>query len=93
MNNNKNMIITTTDEDPGKKIVQTLGLVKGNTARARNVGRDIFAFAKKYCRGRSYGIHKTNCGIKRTGGRQNERRSGKNGCERDCLSQVFQYNY
>ena len=40
------MIITTTDEVPGKKIIQTLGLVKGNTARARNVGRDIFAFAK-----------------------------------------------
>lgn len=40
------MIITTSDEVPGKKIVTTVGLVKGNTARARNVGQDIFAFAK-----------------------------------------------
>ena len=40
------MIITTTDKIPGKEIIETVGLVKGNTARARNVGRDIFAFAK-----------------------------------------------
>ena len=40
------MIITTTDKIPGKEIIETIGLVKGNTARARNVGRDIFAFAK-----------------------------------------------
>lgn len=40
------MIITTTDNLPDKKIVKTLGLVRGNTARARNVGQDIFAFAK-----------------------------------------------
>ncbi len=40
------MIITTTDKIPGKEIIETIGLVRGNTARARNVGRDIFAFAK-----------------------------------------------
>ncbi|TES93592.1 MAG: YbjQ family protein [Candidatus Cloacimonadota bacterium] len=37
------MIITTSDEIPGKKIVKTLGLVKGNTIRARHVGKDIIA--------------------------------------------------
>jgi uncharacterized protein YbjQ (UPF0145 family) len=37
------MIITTSDEIPGKRIVRTLGLVKGNTIRARHVGRDIMA--------------------------------------------------
>ncbi|MDD3006981.1 MAG: heavy metal-binding domain-containing protein [Candidatus Pacebacteria bacterium] len=40
------MIITTSDNIPGKNIVQTFGLVRGNTARSRNVGRDIMAFAK-----------------------------------------------
>jgi uncharacterized protein YbjQ (UPF0145 family) len=40
------MIIATTDEIPGRRIIQTIGLIKGNTARARNVGRDILAFAK-----------------------------------------------
>lgn len=40
------MIITTTDDVPGRNIKQTLGLVKGSTARARNVGRDIIALAK-----------------------------------------------
>ncbi|MDF1497780.1 MAG: heavy metal-binding domain-containing protein [Patescibacteria group bacterium] len=40
------MIITTTDNISGKEIIETIGLTKGNTARARNVGRDIFAFAK-----------------------------------------------
>ncbi len=37
------MIITTSNEIPGKRIVRTLGLVKGNTIRARHVGRDIMA--------------------------------------------------
>jgi len=37
------VIITTSDEIPGKKIVKTLGLVKGNTIRARHVGKDIIA--------------------------------------------------
>lgn len=37
------MIITTTDEVPGKKIKKVLGIVKGNTVRARNVGRDVMA--------------------------------------------------
>jgi len=38
------MIIVTTDFIPGKTIVKNLGLVRGNTIRARNVGRDILAF-------------------------------------------------
>lgn len=37
------MLLSTTDEIPGKKIVKHLGLVRGNTIRARNVGRDILA--------------------------------------------------
>ena len=40
------MIVTTTDSIAGKKIVRTLGLVKGNTIRARNIGRDILAGLK-----------------------------------------------
>lgn len=38
-----NMIITTSLEVPDKKVVQILGVVKGNTVRARNIGRDIGA--------------------------------------------------
>ncbi len=34
---------TTTNEIPGKKIIKILGVVKGNTIRARHVGRDIAA--------------------------------------------------
>jgi uncharacterized protein YbjQ (UPF0145 family) len=37
------IIITTANEIPGKKIVSILGVVKGNTVRARNIGRDIGA--------------------------------------------------
>ena len=37
------IIVTTTNEVPGAKIVQILGVVKGNTVRARNIGRDIGA--------------------------------------------------
>jgi len=37
------MIITTSDQIEGKKIVQTIGLARGSAIRARNVGRDIMA--------------------------------------------------
>ena len=37
------MLVTTTETIEGKKIVKHLGLVKGNTIRARHVGRDIMA--------------------------------------------------
>ena len=37
------MDLATTDFIPGKEIKQFLGLVKGNTIRARHVGRDIMA--------------------------------------------------
>ncbi|MCK4572996.1 MAG: YbjQ family protein [candidate division Zixibacteria bacterium] len=37
------MILATTENISGKKIVKTLGLVKGNTIRARHVGRDFVA--------------------------------------------------
>ena len=40
------MIITTGNDIPGKKITQVLGLVKGSTVRARNIGRDIGAGIK-----------------------------------------------
>ncbi len=40
------MIITSTETVPGKKIVEILGIARGSTVRARNIGRDIFAGLK-----------------------------------------------
>ncbi len=37
------MIITTSNQVEGKKIVKTIGLVRGSTIRARHMGRDIMA--------------------------------------------------
>lgn len=37
------MIVVTTEEITGKKVVRTLGLVRGNTIRARHVGKDVMA--------------------------------------------------
>ncbi len=37
------MITVTTSEVPGKKTTKVFGLVRGNTIRARHVGRDIKA--------------------------------------------------
>ncbi|HPQ39197.1 MAG TPA: YbjQ family protein [bacterium] len=37
------MILVTSDEIPGRTISKTIGLVRGNTIRARNIGRDILA--------------------------------------------------
>ena len=38
------MLITTQDEFADFEIMETLGLVKGNTIRARHLGKDILAF-------------------------------------------------
>ena len=37
------MIIVTSETIANKRIVKTLGLVRGNTVRARHVGKDILA--------------------------------------------------
>ncbi len=37
------MIITTSDQIEGKTIINTIGLVKGSTIRARHLGKDIMA--------------------------------------------------
>jgi uncharacterized protein YbjQ (UPF0145 family) len=42
----KEVIVASTSEIPGKKVVKILGIVKGNTVRAKNIGRDIGAGLK-----------------------------------------------
>jgi len=40
------MIITTSEGVAGHRVVKTLGLVRGNTIRARHIGRDIKALGR-----------------------------------------------
>jgi len=40
------MIIVTTEQIPNKTIVETLGIARGSTVRAVNIGKDIFAGLK-----------------------------------------------
>lgn len=40
------MILVTTENIAEKKIIESLGIVRGSTVRARNIGRDIFASLK-----------------------------------------------
>ncbi len=40
------LLMVTTDEIPGKRVVKVVGLVRGNTIRARHVGNDILAALK-----------------------------------------------
>jgi len=40
------MIISTTERIPNKEIIEILGIARGSTVRARNIGRDIFAGLK-----------------------------------------------
>jgi len=37
------VLIATTDRIPGHEVIEVLGLVQGNTIRARHLGRDIMA--------------------------------------------------
>ncbi len=40
------MLLATTDIIPGKTITSCLGLVRGNTIRARHVGKDVLALLR-----------------------------------------------
>lgn len=40
------MIISTTDNIPGRSVTELLGIARGSTVRARHIGRDIFAGLK-----------------------------------------------
>ena len=40
------MILSTTDKLPNKEVIEILGVARGSTVRARNVGRDLFAGLK-----------------------------------------------
>ena len=40
------MLVVTLDEIPGKRIVKVVGLVRGNTIRARHLGHDVIASIK-----------------------------------------------
>jgi len=40
------MIITTTESIPGREVYEIVGIARGSTVRARNIGRDIFAGLK-----------------------------------------------
>lgn len=40
------MIITNTETIPNREVVEILGIARGSTVRARNIGRDIFAGLK-----------------------------------------------
>ena len=40
------MIVSTTESIPGKNISEVLGIARGSTVRARNIGRDFFAGLK-----------------------------------------------
>ena len=37
------ILVVTSDEVPGRKVVKTVGLVRGQSVRARHLGRDIQA--------------------------------------------------
>jgi uncharacterized protein YbjQ (UPF0145 family) len=45
------MILINNDRIPGQKITKVLGLVKGNTIRARNIGNDILAIFRNLAGG------------------------------------------
>jgi len=47
----KEIIVTTSFDVPGKKVGKVLGVVRGNTVRARNVARDIGAGFKHFIGG------------------------------------------
>ena len=52
------MIITSTETVPNREITEILGIARGSTVRARNVGRDILAGFKNFVGGEIDGYTK-----------------------------------
>ena len=52
MPNDEDVLLATSDEVPGRKIVKVLGMVRGNSVRARHVGRDIQAGVRNFFGGK-----------------------------------------
>ena len=52
MTEDKALIVVSSDEIPGRKIETVLGLVRGNSVRARNLVRDVQALARTVVGGR-----------------------------------------
>lgn len=52
------MILTTSETIPGREITEILGVVTGNSVRARHLGRDVTAALKNLVGGeiREYGV-------------------------------------
>jgi len=48
------MIVVTSSEVRGKRVARTLGLVRGNTIRARHIGKDILAGLRNIVGGEVY---------------------------------------
>ena len=45
------MIVLTTEQIPGRRVEKVIGLVRGNTVRARHAGRDVTAWLKNFVGG------------------------------------------
>jgi uncharacterized protein YbjQ (UPF0145 family) len=45
------MIVVTTPDVPGMRVTSTLGLVRGNTIRARHLGKDVLAIFRNIAGG------------------------------------------
>lgn len=45
------IIVTTTEQIAGKRVVRTIGLVRGNTIRSRHAGRDFMASLRNFVGG------------------------------------------
>ena len=73
------MLITTSENIPGKNIVSTIGYVKGSSARARHAVADIFAGLKNIVGGEVGKVFKTSSTNSRSGCRKNGCRCRKKG--------------
>jgi uncharacterized protein YbjQ (UPF0145 family) len=48
------MIVSSTETLPDRKVVRTLGLVRGTAVRGRHIGRDLLAFLRNAVGGEIY---------------------------------------
>jgi hypothetical protein len=78
------MIIVNTPEIHNKKITETLGIARGSTVRARNVGQDIFAGLKNIIGGEISEYTKLQGPVPRTSPAAHDRRCRAYGCQCHC---------
>ena len=82
------LIVVTTDEIPGRRVDEVLGMVMANSVRAKHLGKDIMATFRNIAGGENHGVYEADGRVAGSRPAENVRKSGGDGRKRHCRHAV-----